>query len=156
MGATVWPTRRGHSQQSMFHRHSKLHCLDRNQPRTRFGTDKRASIQDLCLQPSGLLVTNPVDFLEARFRITSESLTIRQTGLNEKRRPLGMGHPLYLYSMDTAKVRWIAFGGCPNALRNDRRIRSRFPKPFFLAISSAEKRLVSIKRANSTRNRSIA
>jgi hypothetical protein len=24
MGATVWPTRRGHSQQSMFHRHSKL------------------------------------------------------------------------------------------------------------------------------------
>jgi hypothetical protein len=40
---------------------------------------------------------------------------------------------------------------------NERRIRSRFPKPFFLAISSAEKRPASIiSRADSTRSRSIA
>src|SRR5260370_36999711 len=40
---------------------------------------------------------------------------------------------------------------------NERRIRSRFPKPFFLAISSAEERPASIiRRADSTRSRSIA
>jgi hypothetical protein len=45
----------------------------------------------------------------------------------------------------------------PNARTKERRIRSRFPKPFFLAISSAEKRPVSIiSRADSTRSRSIA
>ena len=40
---------------------------------------------------------------------------------------------------------------------NERRIRSRFPKPFFLAISSAEKRPASIiSREDSARSRSIA
>jgi hypothetical protein len=48
-------------------------------------------------------------------------------------------------------------GDCPNARPNERRIRSRFPKPFFLAISSAEKRpAFIINRADSTRSRSIA
>jgi hypothetical protein len=40
---------------------------------------------------------------------------------------------------------------------NERRIRSRFPNPFFLAMSSAEKRPAPIiSRADSTRSRSIA
>lgn len=66
-------------------------------------------------------------------------------------------HPPYRYWIETARLRWIARGECPNARRNDRRMRSRFPKPFFLAISSAEKRPVSIiKRADSTRSCWIA
>jgi hypothetical protein len=40
--------------------------------------------------------------------------------------------------------RWIVCGECQNARRNDGRMRSRFPKPFFMAISSAEKRPPSI------------
>jgi hypothetical protein len=51
----------------------------------------------------------------------------------------------------------VARGGSPNARTNERRIRSRLPKPLFRAISSAEKRpAFIISCADSMRSRSIA
>jgi hypothetical protein len=142
---------------ALFSRNSKSNRNDKNNPTDSQGWTGSLHIRDLSSTETGTVhsaehrkdgdPTTLARFLLGRVnRIEYKLLMVRQAV-----------HPPYRYWIETARLRWIARGECPNARRNDRRMRSRFPKPFFLAISSAEKRPVSIiKRADSTRSCWIA